>query len=149
MKIYLAADHRGFKLKEELKDFLGSKNLEVVDLNPQFVDLDDYPDVASGLAKAVLGDAGSLGIILCGSGAGADIASNKFKGIRSVLGFSAPQVQAARHDDNVNVLTLSADYMDLATANILTSTFIETEFDSGEERYVRRLKKIEEIEKTP
>lgn len=152
MKIYLGADHRGFHLKNQLKDWLKKGEYDITDLGAhEFNPDDDYVDYAVAVAKrlsggspsAVVGSRDSFGIALCGSGVGMDIVANRFKGIRCGLGLSPDQVRAARHDDDINVLAIAADYTELETAKAIVKTFVETEF-SGEERYVRRIKNIDE-----
>lgn len=148
MVIYLGADHRGFELKESLKKILMEEAYEVVDVTPNFSDGDDYPDAAKAVASKVAKNLEqSKGIIICGSGAGVDIVANKFKLIRSVLGISPDQVFDARHDDNVNVLSLAADFTDHGMAKNMAKIFLESKFDDKEERFRRRLGKVLEIER--
>lgn len=148
MVIYLGADHRGFELKSSILRFLQDGGYEVEDVTPQKSEGDDYPDVAAKVAKKVHDNLGqSLGILICGSGAGVDIVANKFRKIRSVLGFATDQVFDARHDDNANILSLSAEFTDYETAKNLVRIFLETKFEDKEERYQRRLQKILEIER--
>ena len=148
MVIYIGADHKGFELKESLKKYLIESAYEVEDLSPNFSDGDDYPDVAKAVAMKVARNLEqSKGIIICGSGAGVDIVVNKFKRIRSVLGISPDQVFDARHDDNVNVLSLAADFTDHDSARNMTKIFLETKFEEKEERFRRRLSKLLEIER--
>ena len=146
MTIYIAADHRGFKLKEELKKFLEKKEYQVVDVgNHMLVPDDDYPDFAAMAAKKVAMDSeGSRGIVICGSGVGVDIVANRFKKIRCVLAFSVKQVIASRHDDNTNMLALAADYLTKRQAKKMMEVWLRTPF-SGDERYRRRIAKIENI----
>lgn len=146
--IYIGADHRGFQLKEEIKKYLDERGEKFKDLgNLKFEPDDDYPDfavkVAGEVAKA---PEKNRGILLCGSGVGVDVAANKVGGVRSALALSAWMVQAARKDDDVNVLSLSADITDAATAKRIVKAFLETPF-SGEERHKRRIEKIKQIEK--
>jgi len=147
MVIYFGADHRGFNLKEILKKQLGG-SYEVVDLGNKNLDEgDDYPDFAAQVANQVSADpSNSKGVVICGSGAGVDVVANKFFGVRSVLGISPEQVKAARSDDDVNVLSIAANFTKDEEASAMLKVFLETEF-SGEERYKRRLDKISEIEK--
>jgi ribose 5-phosphate isomerase B len=148
MVIYIGADHKGFELKEFLKKYLMGDAYEVEDVTPNFSDGDDYPDVAKLVALKVARNLEqSRGIVICGSGAGVDIAANKFRRIRSVLGFSPDQVFDARRDDNVNVLSLAADFVEHDTAKNMTKIFLETKFDEKEERFRRRLAKLLEIER--
>lgn len=147
MVIYLGADHRGFRLKEAIKRFLGDEGYEIVDAGNSVQDeTDDYVDFAKTVAEHVSRDpVGGRGILFCGSGAGVDITANKFRRVRSVLGFSPDQVFDARHDDNVNVLSLAADYLIESDAKDIVRVFLKTPF-AGEERHRRRLEKISDIE---
>lgn len=148
MRIYLGADHRGFDLKEKIKEWLKDKGYSVEDLgayslNPE----DDYPDFAFAVAKKVSGNPEEdRGILFCGSGAGMDIAANKIKSIRATVVWDVESAKRAREHNNANVISLAADWTPPEAAGKILRAFLETPF-SGEERHVRRLKKIEEIEK--
>ncbi|MBU6500713.1 MAG: RpiB/LacA/LacB family sugar-phosphate isomerase [Patescibacteria group bacterium] len=143
MLIYIGADHRGFKFKERLKAILHDQGYEVTDVGNEIYDeKDDYPDFAAEVGRRVSAESGgNRGVLICGSGAGVDIVANKFHDVRSVLGISTDQVFDARHDDDVNVLSLSADFTSEADAEKMVRVFLDTPF-SGEERHKRRLKKI-------
>jgi len=145
--IYLGADHRGFNLKETIKDFLQDKGYEIIDFgNSSYDEKDDYPDFAAKVAEHVSRNPEmSRGILLCGSGVGVDVVSNKFKNIRSALGITSDQIYDARHDDDVNVLSLAADYMSPEDTKKIVQVFLSTPF-SGEERFRRRIEKISQIE---
>lgn len=147
MVIYFGGDHRGFKLKEVLKEFVKEQGYEVFDVgNVIYDEKDDYPDFAKEVAKKVSSDPeGSRGVLICGSGAGVDIVANKFQGVRSVLGVSTDQVYDARHDDSANILSFAADFTATADAQKMVQIFLQTPF-SGEERHQRRLEKISQIE---
>lgn len=145
--IYLGTDHRGFQLKEELKKYLIEQELEVEDLGAFAYDKnDDYPDFAAAVVEKVAGNSvAGRGIILCGSGHGVDIVANKFKGIRAALCFN-PQVAAqSREHEDVNVLVLASDWLDPTDAKNIVSVWLGKSF-SGEERHIRRINKIREIE---
>ena len=148
MKIYIGADHRGFELKKELKKFLIEKGYEVEDVGAFKYDKDDdYPDFARQVAERVAGDPEhSRGVLLCGSGTGMDAAANKVKGIRATLASSAQIARAARNDDDVNVISLPADFLKSQEAEEIAEIFLKTPFEAVERR-VRRLQKIAEIEK--
>lgn len=147
MLIYIGADHRGFKLKESLKNYLKESGYEVVDVgNANYDQADDYPDFAALVGRKIsLDPDNSKGILICGSGVGVDVAANKFKNVRSALVINSDQAMASRNDDNTNVLSLAADYLNEEDAKKILSTWLKTSF-SGEERHARRLKKIEELE---
>lgn len=148
MVIYLGADHRGLRVKEAVKRALQSQGYEVVDCGANQLDpADDYVDFARAVATHVSRDpAAGRGIVICGSGMGADVAANKVAHVRSVLAFANDQVVAARHDDDANILALAADFTDEAAALHYVTLFLETPF-GGDERYCRRIEKIAAIER--
>ncbi len=147
MLIYIGADHRGFNLKERIKGFLRERGYESFDVgNAKYDANDDYPDYAEKVAKGVAAEPGrDKGILICGSGVGMDIVANKFKDVRSVLALSTDHVFDARHDDNVNVLSLAADFITEEDAFKIVGIFLETPF-AGDAKYKRRLEKISQIE---
>jgi ribose 5-phosphate isomerase B len=143
--IYIGADHRGYRLKEEIKKWLEESHYEFRDLGAKDYDKeDDYPDISIKLAEKVAID-NAKGILVCGSGAGASIAANKVKGIRASLCTSEKQVRAARNDDDVNVVCLSADSISVEDNLKIVAVFLGTMFGS-EERYIRRINKIKKYE---
>ena len=147
MIIYIGADHRGFKLKETLKQFLQREGYTVNDMgNTEYLEGDDYPDFAKLVAQKVSANpADSRGIVICASGVGVDIVANKFPNIRSALGFSPDQVVEARSDDDVNVLALASDFLEEEEAKKIVSVWLQTPF-YGEERDKRRIEKIRQID---
>jgi RpiB/LacA/LacB family sugar-phosphate isomerase len=146
MTIYIGADHRGFRLKESLKEFLKVGGYEVKDLGSDHYDKsDDYVDFAKKVSKEVeSGEKDDRGILVCGSGVGSDIVANRFPGVRSSLSFSSEHAMAARNDVDANVLSLPADYITQEMAKKILDVWLKTPF-SGEETHIRRLKKIEEL----
>jgi ribose 5-phosphate isomerase B len=149
MKIYIGSDHAGYELKEKLKIFIKSLNLEVIDkgafsLNPT----DDYPDFIIPVAEAVAKDIESLGIILGGSGEGEQISANKVDGIRAVeyYGGNLEIVKLGREHNDANILSLGARFINEEEAKKAVKIFIETPF-SEDERHIRRINKINEEEK--
>ncbi len=145
-KVFIGADHRGYALKERLKAYLGNKGFVVEDQGAFEEDpSDDYPDFALPVARAVASDLDSRGILLCGSGMGMDVVANKVRGVRATVGYSPESVIHARKHDDINVITLAADVENAADVERLADLFLATSF-SGEERHVRRLKKITAIE---
>ena len=147
MTIYLGADHGGIALKAKLKAILANDAYEVVDVGADGADPgDDYPDFAKLVAEKV-GEAPDAirGILICRSGFGMDIAANKFRGVRAALPMSPDHAYQARHDDDVNVLCLAADFTDETTALNIVKVFLSTPF-AKDGRYERRLQKISAIE---
>ena len=146
MTIYLGADHRGFELKNQIKDWLETSGHQVEDLGAhELIARDDYTDYASNVARKVMQAQGARGIVICGSGVGVDITANKVKGARSALGFNVEQVRAARNDDNVNVLSLASDFTLFEDAKILIDTFITTAYNPTD-NHARRIEKIKNLE---
>lgn len=146
MKVYLATDHGGFELKEEIKSYLIEKNLDVEDCgNFQKEEQDDYPDWISKGAEKVSKDPSSFGIFFGKSGAGECIVANKFKNVRAVVGSNRQNVELARTKNNANALCIGADFISLALAKEFVDIFLNTPF-SNEERHVRRINKISSFE---
>jgi ribose 5-phosphate isomerase B len=148
MKLYIGADHRGFELKEKLKLWLQTQGYDVEDCgNSNYDPDDDYPDYASRVAEGVKNSSEeSKGILLCGSGIGVCIVANKFSGIRCGLGIDTEHARHGRANDNINILALPADLLDESQAKDMVTAFLTTDF-STEERFLRRQRKIEEVEK--
>ena len=144
--LYLAADHGGYPLKEELKRFLVGENYEVVDLGAEELDLaDDYPDYALKLAEQVAQDEEAGGILICGTGQGMCIAANKIAGIRAAVVYNEFTAQDAADHLNANVICLGGKVIDAETAKKLVKIWLDTDF-SEDERHVRRLRKVAEME---
>lgn len=144
--IFLGADHRGFELKEHLKKRLVDEGLEVTDLGADVLNPgDDYVDFAEKVATAVSENENSFGVLLCGSGAGVDMVANKFDGIRSALVQDMQRAKQAREHEDANVLSLPADILDEETSYHIVKEFIDTPF-SGDERHIRRLTKMDDLE---
>ena len=145
--IYLAADHRGFKLKEELKNYLVQQGFEVEDVGAfEYNQDDDYVDFARAASEKIVENHGvHKGIFVCGSGHGMDAVANKFKGLRAALVFNRQVAAQSREHDDTNVLVLASDWIEPADAKDVAIVWLGKQFN-GVERHVRRLKKIEEIE---
>lgn len=145
--IYIGADHRGFALKEELKKYFLERGYGAEDVGAYTRESDDdYPDFAYAVAvKIAENPKENRGVLLCGSGMGMDVAANKVKGVRATVAYSKDAAIHGRQNDNVNVITLAADILSFEEARNIVDAFLTTDF-SGEERHVRRLKKIEKIE---
>lgn len=141
MNIHLGSDHAGFDLKQKIKSYLAAKDHHVVDHGCYTSDRADYPDHAHKVAEAVLADPGSVGIIMCGSGNGINMAANRHKGIRSALCWSAEIASLARQHNDANVLALPSRFIDYNTASACVDAFLSAEFEGG--RHSDRVKKIE------
>lgn len=147
MIIYIGADHRGFKLKEELEVFLKESGYEVFDVGNTTEEAgDDYPDFAAAVAEKVGRDyENSKGVLICGSGAGMCIVANKFPAVRAAMATTSDQAFDARNDNDINILCLAANYTSADEAKRIVVTWLGTPF-SGEERHARRIGKIKQIE---
>ncbi|MFH1611753.1 MAG: ribose 5-phosphate isomerase B [bacterium] len=144
--IYIGADHAGYNLKEEIKKYLGELNQEFEDLGNKELDSeDDYPDFAVAVSKKVA-ETGERGILLCGTGIGMVIVANKIKGVRATICCDEYMAKQAREHNNVNVLCLGGRVFDVERAKKIIASWLDTDF-TGEERHVRRLEKIETIER--
>ncbi|HLC52340.1 MAG TPA: RpiB/LacA/LacB family sugar-phosphate isomerase [Candidatus Nanoarchaeia archaeon] len=144
-KIYIGADHAGFKLKEKLKKWLEKKKIEYEDLGAKILDKnDDYPDYAEKVAKKVVKEK-SLGILICGSAQGICIAANKIKGVRAVVPFSLKEAELSRQHEMANIICLSGWYFNPIKAQGLAWKFLRTPF-SKDERHIRRINKIKALE---
>ena len=144
--IYLGADHAGFHLKEELKKYLEELGYEYKDLgNKQLEPKDDYPDFAFVVAEKIVVSQ-EKGILICATGFGMAMAANKIKGIRAAVCWDEFTALQSREHNDANILCLGGKVIDLETAKKIVRIWLETEF-TGEERHVRRLEKIKDIEK--
>lgn len=145
--IYLGADHAGWDLKEEVKAYLEEKGVPVVDMgNQNRVEGDDYPDFGHAVAKRVATEDGAHGILFCGNAQGICIVANKVKGVRAVTGFDIEETKTTRTDDNSNILCIPGRFVKKAEAKKIVDAWLETPF-SGAERHVRRLEKLEGVER--
>ncbi len=142
--LYLGADHNGYWLKEELKDYLRKHKIPFKDVGA-FVHRksDDYPEYGARVARRVR--AGDLGILMCGSGHGMAIVANKIKGVRASLASSVFSARKAREDDHVNVLVLSAWETNVEKAKRIVAGWLSTR-PSKARRHLRRIKKISRLE---
>ena len=140
--LYLASDHRGFKLKEKIKKYLNKNKVAFTDLGAlKYDENDDYPDFAKILALKISKNKNNLGIALCGSGAGMSIALNRFKNIRAGLAFNPKMAEAQKQQDNINVLVIASDFTKESTAFLMVDKFLKTKF-LKKQRYLRRIKKL-------
>ncbi|MDP3725206.1 MAG: RpiB/LacA/LacB family sugar-phosphate isomerase [Nanoarchaeota archaeon] len=147
MVIYIGADHRGFQLKEEIKNFVQGLGYQIYDLgNTRLDEADDYPDFASAVAEKVSNDyENARGIVMCGSGVGVDIVANKFPRVRCSLVVTPDQAFDARNDDDANILALPASYVRPDDVKRIVTTWLGTPF-ANEERHRRRRDKISKLE---
>lgn len=150
MKIYIASDHAGFLLKSELMSFLHKQGYEVFDCGPEsYNPTDDYPDFVSIVAKYVSEDPSIFGIVIGSSGQGEAMVANRFPGVRCALfyGGSKHILSLSREHNDANVLSLGAKFLTVSEAKTAVELWLQTKF-SGDERHIRRIKKIEQITET-
>ena len=148
MRVHLGSDHAGFELKQAMLRHVAELGHEAVDHGPAAYDAeDDYPPFVLRAAQAVVDDAGSLGVVLGGSGNGEAIAANKVAGVRCALAWSVETAQLGRQHNDANVLSVGARMHDEATALHLLKVFLSTAF-SGEERHSRRIGLLADYERT-
>lgn len=141
LNIQIGSDHAGFDLKVKVIAFLESKGFKVKDFGTYSTDSMDYPDVAHPVAEAVLADAHSLGILICGSGNGVCLTANKHHGIRAALCWLPELGALARQHNNANILCLPARFISEDTALEIVTAYLNAEFEGG--RHQNRVSKID------
>jgi ribose 5-phosphate isomerase B len=146
VKVAVAFDHRGVRLRDAVFEALAGH--DVVDLG---TDTDaeriDYPDKAREVGEAILGGEAERGVLVCGSGVGASVAACKLPGIRAAICHDVYSAHQGVEHDDMNVLCLGSEVIGASLARDLIATFVGARFDGGE-RYLKRLKKIEDMERT-
>ena len=146
MKVAIGSDHAGFELKNEMGDFLRAAGHDVVDVGAFTEDpLDDYPDFAEAVGRAVLDGKAVRGVLICGSGVGASVAANKLPGIRAGMCHDTYSAHQGVEHDDINVLVLGSRVIGVALASDLVKAFMGAKF-SNEARHVRRLGKVKALE---
>src|SRR5947207_312100 len=147
MKVALAADHAGYDLKQTLLAYLRKMGFEVLDLGTDTGDIpSDYPEFADRVAHSVLSGEAERGILVCGSGVGASIAANKHPGIYAGLCHDTYSAHQGVEHDNMNVLCVGSRVIGIELAREIARNFLNAKF-SGEERHVRRLQMVKDIER--
>lgn len=144
MKIGIASDHKGYKLKEKLKKYLQKEKIEFIDYGTDSDISVDYPDYAFKIGEEIVKNNIEKGILICGSGIGMSIACNKVKGIRCAKVSDKEEAFLTRKDNDANVIALSSKLSYWNAKKIIT-TFLNTQYENIE-RYNRRLEKIKEYE---
>ena len=144
MKIGITNDHRGLVLKQTLTNYLEKKGYNIIDYGTDSDDSADYPDYAFKLGKSLQKKDIDLGIAICGTGIGMDIALNKVKGIRCAKASNEEEAILARSHNDANALALSAK-ISSDIAKDIVDKFINTNF-SNDKRHIERIQKIKEYE---
>lgn len=140
MKIAVGADHAGFEMKKAIIEWLERKNIEVIDYGAYSEERVDYPDFAHPVALAVENHNADLGVVVCGSGNGINMAVNKHQGIRSALCWLPELAALAKEHNDANVLALPARFITLETALQCLDVFLKSKFEGG--RHEGRVAKI-------
>lgn len=146
MKIFLGADHAGYELKNLLREYLHHAGHEVEDVGAKTLDGDDdYPRYAYYVASKVLGgNDDDCGLLICGSGQGMSMAANRVNGVRAALAWDEESAQAARRDDNANVLVIPARFVSDRQAESMVDAWLSAKF-KADPKYQRRLDELEEL----
>jgi len=147
MKLAVGADHAGLEMKSQIIPWLQQAGHDVEDVGAHSLDpADDFPDFAAAVGQALNGGAAERGVMICGSGVGATIASNKVSGVRAALCHDTYTARQGVEHNNMNVLCLGGRVIGIETAKEVISAFVGASF-SPEERFIRRIDKVGEMER--
>ena len=136
----IASDHAGYKLKEDIKNYLIDKKMSVFDIGPYNDNSVDYPDYAKKLGNRIKLKKSDVGILVCGSGTGMAISANKIKSIRAAVCYNTKSTRLSRQHNNANIMTLGSRLTKKNLSLKLVEIFFNTKFEGG--RHLRRVKKI-------
>ena len=139
-RIFISSDHAGFKLKEAIKIYLSKKKLSFQDLGPYNHNSVDYPEYAHKVAKKVKTNKNNIGILVCGSGMGMNIAANRHKKIRAAQCFNLKSTRLSRLHNDANIITLGSRLLTKKNALSFVGIFLDTKFEGG--RHSKRIRKI-------
>jgi ribose 5-phosphate isomerase B len=139
-KIFIASDHAGFDLKEIIKQYLSKRKFAFQDLGPENDKRVDYPIYAHNVAKKVKVNKNNVGILICGSGTGMNIAANKHKNIRAAQCFNLKSTKLSRLHNDANIITLGSRLISKKNALNFIDIFLKTKFEGG--RHSKRIRKI-------
>ena len=139
-KIFISSDHAGYKLKEEIKSLLSKKKISFLDVGPHNDNRVDYPDFAHKVARRVKVNKNNIGILVCGSGMGMNIAANRHKNIRAAQCFNLKSTKLSRLHNDANIITLGSRLLSKKLALSCVIAFLNTKFEGG--RHLKRIKKI-------
>ena len=146
MRVHIASDHAGFDLKTHLVEHLRDEGHDVVDHGAGVYDAqDDYPPMCIACGEGVVGDPGSLGVVIGGSGNGEQIAANKVRGVRAALAWNEDTAALARQHNDANVVSVGARQHSTEEATHLVDVFLATPF-SGDARHLRRIQAVSAYE---
>ena len=136
----IASDHPGYKLKEDIKNYLIDKKMSVFDIGPYNDNSVDYPDYAKKLGNRIKLKKSDVGILVCGSGTGMAISANKIKSIRAAVCYNTKSTRLSRQHNNANIIALGSRLTKKNLSFKLVEIFFNTKFEGG--RHLRRVKKI-------
>lgn len=140
-KIAIAADHGGYDLKEEIKNFVFENlNIEWIDLGTHSTDSVDYPEFGDKMANAIKDNQAESGILICGTGIGISIAANRHNHIRAAVCTNSTMARLTRQHNNANILALGARITGVEVTKDIVETFLSTQFEGG--RHQRRVEKL-------
>jgi len=146
MKIVIGCDHAGFRLKNAMGDLIRSLNHAILDVGAFNENPSDYPDFAEAVGRAVLDGRAERGVLICGSGIGASVAANKLIGVRAGICHDTYSGHQGVQHDNMNVLVMGSRVVGEKLAEDVVRAFLVAKF-TNEERHVRRLAKVDALEK--
>ena len=146
MKISIGSDHGGYQLKTEIKNHLIANGYEVVDFGTNSNDSCDYPDFAYGAATALANGEVDFGVVVCTTGMGVSMVANKVKGVRCALCHNENCAEMTRRHNDANMIAFGQKYVSTEVALKAVDIFLTTEFEKENDRHVRRVNKIVEIE---
>ena len=136
----IASDHAGYKLKEDIKNYLIDKKMSVFDIGPYNDNSVDYPGYAKKLGNRIKLKKSDVGILVCGSGTGMAISANKIKSIRAAVCYNMKSTRLSRQHNNANIIALGSRLTKKNLSLKLVEIFFNTKFEGG--RHLRRVKKI-------
>ena len=139
-KIVIGCDHAGYALKEQIKQYLANKDVEMLDVGCYSTDACNYPDIAHALCTKIQSGEFTTGILICGTGIGMSMCANKHNGIRAALCSDTFSARMTRLHNDANVLVMPGRYIDTDTAKEIMDEFLNTEFEGG--RHINRINKI-------
>ena len=147
MNVAIGVDHRGYAIKSDLVSILRAAGCDVIDFGTHSDESVDYPDYAAAVAGAVASGQADRGIIVCGSGVGACVAANKIAGARAGMCHDTYSARQGVEHDDMNILCLGSGIVGLSLIQELVEAFLGAEFADHEARYVRRLRKVQDLER--
>ena len=144
MKLTIGSDHRGYRVKQKIVDYLNRNGHQCHDVGTNSDQSVDYPDIAQAVSRDVCTGDSARGILICGTGIGMAIAANKYPGVRAASCHGEITAEMSRRHNDANVLCLSADLFGERNVEPLLQLWLNTDFEGG--RHERRVQKISEIE---